>query len=215
MIRGISLSRQWGASALYEYTRDHLGRQFVDGRLHPAVVLGIARAHGIPDLIGPAVEALANARLTFASWSTAPAIICHTSVVDVGAIGRMKEKLQSARITLCNIPNPLHDEGLCSPSSRPICTSSWNDYWVLNIVPKLLGINGEAVCPLLQIQREVTSTIRIKGMMEGCRSKTVVGSIAGRPGWEAEGNIVQGAVDLLMVPEGLMLTPDDVRFEMM
>ena len=46
-------------------------------------------------------------------------------------------------------------------------------------------------------------------MVDECREGTIAG-VAGKPGWNAEGNIVEGAVAMLMVPERGMLTVDDL-----
>ena len=209
MISAISLSRQWSVQALYDYARDHLERQFANGQIHPAIILGVARQHGIPDLIRPAVEALANQGITYSSWSTDPTIICHLTVVEMGVVGRMKEKLQMARGALCNPPRIVHDEMACPPSNTSTCAASWKRYWALHTIPKLLGINGEMEHSLLQIQEEVVSTGRISGMVEECKAKTIADSVVGMAGWSAEQNIPEGAIGVLMVLERVMLTVAD------
>ena len=209
LIRSISLSRQWSIQHIYDYAKDHLQRQFSDGRIHPAIILGIAREHGIPDLVRPAIEALADPKLTFSSWSVDQTITAHVTVTDLGAIGRMKEKLLMARVALCTPPPTTHDEVACRPSLRSTCSTSWKSYWMSTIVPRLLGSEGKAEGALSQVREGITSTGWIDGMVDECREGTIAG-VAGKPGWNAEGNIVEGAVAMLMVPERGMLTVDDL-----
>jgi hypothetical protein len=209
LIRAISLSRQWSVQHIYDYAKDHLQRQFSKGQIHPAVVLGVAREHGIPDLVRPAVEALADPKLTFSSWSVDPMITPYVTVTDMGAVGRMKEKLLLARVALCTPPPITHDEVTCRPSIRPTCSTSWKGYWTASIVPKLLGGEGRAEATLLQVRESIMSTSWIDGMGDECREATVA-DVARRPGWNADGNIVEGAVVMLMVPERTMLTVDDL-----
>ena len=77
------------------------------------------------------------------------------------------------------------------------------------IVPRLLGSEGKAEGALLQVREGITSTGWIDGMVDECREGMIAG-VAGKPGWNAEGNIVEGAVTMLMVPERGMLTVDDL-----
>jgi hypothetical protein len=207
LIRAVSISRRWSIQNLYDYAFDHLKRQFHHGLIHPAVVLGVAREWGIPDLIEPAVKALADLERPFSSWSTDADVTCYTSVADLGVIGRMKEKLLMARITLCTPPRPVHDDSTCLPEHRTTCSALWKEFWSSNIVPRLLRTGGNIEDQLLWI-RDVVARASIAGMGDRCVEWTVNEAI-GKPGWRAEMNIPDGAVKLLMVPERVMLAPDD------
>jgi hypothetical protein len=87
LINTISISRKWSIHNLYGYAIDHLKCQFLGCWIHPAVILGIARRFGIPELIEPAVKLLAKTDISFSSWSTDPQVICHTTVMEIGTIG--------------------------------------------------------------------------------------------------------------------------------
>jgi len=51
-------------------------------------------------------------------------------------------------------------------------------------------------------------------MMERCAEQTVT-DVMGKPGWNAEWNIPDGAVKLLAVPERVMLVPEDISDDVM
>jgi len=209
LIRAISISRQWSIQNLYDYALDHFKRQFKSGQIHPAVVLGVAREYGIADLIGPAVKALAKPEMPFSSWSTDEAIICHTTVKEVGVIGRMKEKLIMARVALCTPPPLIHDDVTCRPKNRTVCSTSWKGFWASAIVPRLLNNNGDIENCLWWIRTDFVGKARIQGMMDACAERTIEGAV-GKPGWRSETKIPDGAVEQLMVPERGMLEPQDI-----
>jgi hypothetical protein len=208
MIRAISLSRQWSILNLYGYALHHFEQQFKEGYIHPAVVLGVAREYGIRCLVEPAVKALTRADIPFASWCTDPEIICYTSVVDIGVIGRMKEKILMARTALCSLPLVTHDRILCPARDRTGCEAAWRNFWNLTIIPKLLSTNASDGYQLQSIKARV-SEAEVPGMGDECREYTVQGVVEG-PGWMAEEAILDGAVTALMVEERGMLTLDDV-----
>jgi hypothetical protein len=212
LLSAISISRQWSVKPLFDYAYDHLKRRFESDEIHPAIVLGVSRQYGIPSLIDPAVHALANPKLPLSSWSTNPAITCHSSIMDIGIIGRMKEKLLTIRIALCTPPPILHNE-MCSSRSRATCTRSWESFWASEIVPRLLQINGEAGSRLFVI-RKLVEVAKVPGMMEKCAEQTIT-DVTERPGWDAEWNIPDGAVRALMVPERVMLAPGDMSDDVM
>ena len=88
---GIRLAQMWNVPRLFRYSLDHFKRQFHAGNIHPAVVLAIAQENGIPSLIKPAVEALAEPPMTLLSWCSEDKILCYVQVEEVSAIARMKE----------------------------------------------------------------------------------------------------------------------------
>src|ERR1700759_1480568 len=139
LINAISISRKWSIHNLFKYSMDHLRRQFLGRQIHAAVVLGVCRKFGIPDLIEQAVFRLAKPSIPLSSWSTDPEVTCHLTVFDIGTIGRMKEKLLLARIALCCVPPITHDVG-CYDRNRVACAAAWRDFWVLNVVPKLSNV---------------------------------------------------------------------------
>ena len=65
--------------------------------------------------------------------------------------------------------------------------------------------NGEVDGQLMAIRSEIMCA-RVPGMME--LEQTIAGAID-KPGWKAESNGVEGAVELLMVAEHVMLAPGD------
>jgi len=207
ILRAMSISRQWSVQNLYGYALDHLNRRFESNRIHPAIVLGVAREYGISSLIRPAVRALSEPDRSLASWSADPEIIRHMSVMDIGVISRMKERLSTIRAALCTPPPEIHDQDTCQAAGRAMCSVFWRSFWVSEVVPRILASNGK-VASRLCVVRDGIEGARVLGMMERCANKTIAGAID-KPGWRAEWNIIDGAVDLLVVAERVMLPADD------
>jgi hypothetical protein len=188
---------------------DHFKRQFLGKIIHPAIVLGVARRYGIPDLIKPAVVALSKPTLLLASWGCDPDILRHLAVEDVGTIGRMKEKLLMARMALCDAPPVVH-ENRCLQDCRPACSASWRSHWLSNVVPRLLKLDNEIRNQLWWIRLDGVEKANVPGMGSACRRFTV-DVVLKNPGWEAEVRIPEGAAKLLMVSERIMLGPETDR----
>lgn len=197
LVLAISISRAWSIPRLFDYTLDNLTRQSKEGRIHPAVVLGLARKYGIPELIEPSVKALGKLDIQFSSWSTDQDIICHNTVIELGVIGKMKEKILITRMSLCSPPSPIHDKTVCRPDDHSTCATFWRTYWQRSITPKLLRVDGQVADELWAIKTKL-ETEMAPGMKEGCARLTVE-IISGKPAWNAERNIQAGATDLLMV----------------
>ena len=176
---------------------DNLTRQSKDGHIHPAVVLGLARKYGIPDLIAPSVKALARQDIQLSTWSTDEAIICHNATIELGVIGKMKEKIFIARVNLRSPPTPLHDNDVCRPNDHNTCATYWKMYWQRSIAPRLLGDDGQLVDELWAIQMKLENDT-VSGMKKGCANLTIADTIR-KPAWKAETNIQAGAVKALMV----------------
>ena len=170
-------------------------------------MLGVAREHGIPDLIGPAVRALARPSITLASWCTNPEILRYVTLEDVSKVSRMKEKLWTARTLLCQVPPVAHDLASCLHSHHSTCAGFWRQFWLSNIVPKLLELADEPDRQLVWIVSELVAKAKVEGMVRGCLAQTIQ-RVGGNPGWRAEVRIPQGATESLMVSERLMLAPD-------
>lgn len=184
---------------------DHIQRQCADGRLHPAIILGLARRHGIPSLIEPAVRLLARPDRPLFTWASEEAITRHTSVPDIGTIGHMKEKLLLARMRLCSPPAALHDAETCRPSGRTACSGAWEGFWSATVATKLLKQDGHRENELWSI-RDALSDAAISGMREKCILLTK-DDVIGKSAWNAEKNIPDGAIRQLMVEEHMMLDP--------
>ena len=150
--------------ALYGYALDHFKHQFLEGRIHPAVALGVAREYGIPELIEPAVKALAKPGIPLSSWSTDPSILRYTTVKLVGDIGRMKEKLLLARFALCTVPPVTHDLS-CPEKTRLICSASWREFWITTVAPKLCKLKDDIDNQLWWIRTDRVAKARVSGMM--------------------------------------------------
>lgn len=149
--------------------------------------------------------ALAKSRVPFSSWACNPDVLCYLGVEDVAVIGKMKEKLLTVRMALCNVP-PADHASTCHQDFRPACSAAWKSYWLSKVVPRLLALDDE-ICNLLWwIRLDYVEKAQVLGMGDLCLQLTI-NEIKENPGWEAEMRIPEGAVKLLMVPERTMLEP--------
>lgn len=205
LINAISISRQWSIHSLYGYAIDHLRRQFLTGRIHPAVVLGVSRRFGISNMVENAVHRLARLEVPISSWATDPHIIRHVSVTEISTIAKMREKLLLIRFALCAVPPVSHDDA-CAADVRVACSAAWRGFWMAEVAPKLCAIDGETESQLWWIRTECVAKAKIKGMVGGCTEMTVADVISNL-GWQADIKISDGAVRALMVPERDMLEP--------
>jgi hypothetical protein len=134
LIAGIRLAQMWNAPRLFHYSVDHFKRQFGDRKIHPAVVLAVARANGIPSLIKPAVKALADPEVTLYSWGCNSEILCHAAVEEVGAIARMRERLYTARLAILDVPPVSHAVDCANAVG---CAQAWERYWHMVVGKKI------------------------------------------------------------------------------
>lgn len=206
LIQAIAISRQWSIPKLFGYASDHFKRQFTEKKIHPAVVLGVARQHGISDLVEEAVAALAKSKVHFSGWSCDPNILRYLSVEDVAVIGRMKEKLLMARMALCDTPPVVHEERTCHQDFSPACSAAWKSYWLLKVVPRLLKLDDEIDNQLWWIRLDCVEKAQVSGMGSACL-KLTTDEVQENAGWDAEIKIREGAAMLLRVPERTMLEP--------
>ena len=179
----------------------------MQGEIHPAVVLGIAQEHGIPELIGPAVKALAKPSIPLASWCTNPEVLCHVMLEDVAKISQMKEKPLTARIALGKVPPIAHDPVSCLHSCHDMCSALWRQFWLCDIDPRLLESSDKVGSQLVWIVSEFVITAKVEGMTKACLKHTIQ-KVGVNAGWKAEVRIPEGAIELLVVPEHMMLVPD-------
>jgi hypothetical protein len=206
LINAIGISRSWSIQHLFGYAYDHFKRKFWQGQIHPAVVLGVARKQGIPDLIGPAVNALAKPSVTLSSWCTNSEILRYVTLEDVTKISRMKEKLWMARAALCKVPPVIHHLASCPQGHHTTCAGFWRQFWLSDIVPRLLELTDRPDGELVWVVSEFVEKARVEGMTRECFAHTVQ-KVGANAGWRAEVRIPQGAIELLMVPERGMLGP--------
>ena len=197
LIQGIHVAQMWNVPRLFDYSLDHLKRQFTSKKIHAAVVLAIARKNGIPALIKPAVEALANPAVPLHSWCGIGEILRHVDVEEVSAIARMRERLHLVRLALLDVPPVIHDGGCANTGG---CARAWKLYWNTKIGKKLRRQDGEVTHQLWWIRSQDVVKAQVVGMGIGCLTRTVT-TVASNECWFAETRIVDGATNYLMVTE--------------
>lgn len=195
LIQGIKVAQMWNVPRLFHYSLDHLKRQFNSEKIHPAVILAVARKNGIPALIEPAVEALAAIPLH--GWCCDGEILRHVEVEELGVIARMKEKLHLIRLTLLDVPPAIHDDGCVN---RAGCTRAWELYWHMAVGRKLRQLDGAISHRLWWIRSEDVVKAQVLGMGLACLTGTVT-RVGDNPCWFSEIRVIEGAVGHLMVSE--------------
>jgi hypothetical protein len=185
----------WNVPRLFHYSLDHLKRQFDDEKIHPAIVLAVARKNGIPTLIKPAVDALTAIPLH--SWCCDEEILCHVAVEEVGVIARMKERLYLICVALLDVPPVIHDEG-CGNGGD--CARAWELHWHMRVGKRLRQLSGTASNSLWWIRTEEVIKAQVPGMGLGCLSRTVT-NFGDSSCWLSEMRVIDGAIDHLMVSE--------------
>ena len=198
LIGGLKLAQMWNAPRLFHYCVDHFTRKFNNRKIHPAVVLAVARANGVPSLIKPAVKALADPDATFHSWSCEGEILRYVAVEEMGAIARMRERLQAARLTVLDVP-PVTHAADCNDAAG--CAQGWERYWYIVVGKKVRKLyDGTATHQLWYIRSVDVLQGEVPSMGKMCLRMTAE-RVAGNSCWFSDDSIIDGAVEYLMVPE--------------
>lgn len=202
MIIGLRLAQMWNVPRLFSYCVDHLKRKVEAEAIHPAIVLAVARASGLPSLVKPAVKQLAELKCSLYSWCCEREVLQYVTVDEVGAIARMKERLYMARLAFVDVPPATHSADCANTA---VCTQAWNHYWHTVVGKKLRKLDdASASYQLLRIRSTDVVYGQVPAMGDSCRLLTTE-KVASHDCWFADDAIVKGAVECLMVPER---TPD-------
>ena len=199
LISGLRLAQMWNVPRLFHYSLDHFRRQFIAQKIHPAIVLAVARENGIPSLIRPAVESLAKPTASLHSWCCDVAITQYVQVEEISAIARMKERLYNARLAILDVP-PVTHGGNCVDTVG--CGIVWGHYWNVRVGGKVRKVYDGTLSHQLWFIRSELLTSQIPGMTKSCRVMTV-DKVGMNSCWSSNRQIVDGAVGHLMVVERL------------
>lgn len=189
----------WNVPRLFNYSFDHFKRQFGAEKIHPAVVLAIAQENGIPSLIRPAVQALAEPTMSLSSWCSNGDVLRYTRVEEVSAIARMKEQLYLSRISILNVPPVIHGSG-CDIVSRGKCELVWAQYWNMVVGKKVWRLLDGKLCYQLWVIWSDLLKAQIPGMGETCHQMTLE-KVGDYSCWFSDRHIINGAIAYLMVSE--------------
>lgn len=196
----------WNVPRLFNYCVDHLRRKAEDEAIHPAIVLAVARATGLPFLIKPAVRRLAESKCSLHSWCCEHEVLQYITVEEVGAIARMKERLYMARLAFVDVPPATHGAN-CTDTA--VCTQAWNHYWHTVVGKKLRKLDDGSVShQLLCIRTTDVVYGQVPEMGDSCRRLTTE-KVASHDCWFADDAIIKGAVEYLMVPERIPDWPNN------
>lgn len=195
---GIRLAQMWNVPRLFHYSLDHFERQFKAEKIHPAVVLAIARENGIPSLIRPAIEALAEPTASLHSWCCDVEVLRYVQVGEIGAIARMKERLYNARVAILDVPLVTHRTS-CTDSVS--CEIVWDAYWNAKVGRKARRLyDGSVAHQLWFIRSSDVLGAKVPGMDLACLAATI-DKVGSNLCWFSDRQIIEGAVRHLMIPE--------------
>lgn len=197
LVAGIRLAQMWNVPCLFRYSLDHFKRQFHAGNIHPAIVLAIARENGIPSLVKPTVEALAEPAMTLSSWCSEVDVLRYLQVEEVSAIARMKERLYLARLAILDIPPVVHASD-CNEANK--CVIIWTNYWHTKVGKRIRKLEDGAVSNQLCFIRSDIIRAEVPGIRQPCLDKTI--DVVGKYScWYADRQIIDGTIAYLMVTE--------------
>lgn len=187
----------WNVPRLFHYSLDHFKRKFSTQAIHPMIVLAIARENGIPSLIKPAVEALAESKISLHSWCSDDSVLQYTRVKEVSAIARMKERLYVTRLSILGIPPTIHGKGCVDMVN---CRASWERYWNMEVAKRVRKLVDGAIFNELWLIRSDILKAQVLGMGKVCLTATV-DKVGSHNCWYADREIIEGAVKCLTVDE--------------
>lgn len=110
-------------------------------------------------------------------------------------------------MALCKTPPVIHNLGSCLQGNQDIYFRSWRQFWLLDVVPKLLELNDELESRLVWIGAEFIPNATVEEMLKGCLEQTIQ-RVGIDVEWRAEIQIPEGAIEKLMVLEHMILAPD-------
>lgn len=197
LVTGIRLAQMWNVPRLFHYSLDHFKRQFSTKAIHPMIVLAVARENGIPSLIKPAVEALAESRISLYSWCSDNTILQYTRVEEVSAIARLKERLYLARLSILDIPPAIHGKGCVNAVGCRVC---WERYWGVEVAKRVRKLVDGAISNELWLIRSDILKAEVPGMGRSCLTATV-DKVGTHHCWYVDRGIIEGAVECLLVDE--------------
>lgn len=188
----------WNVPRLFHYSLDHFKRQFDARKVHPVIVLAIARENGIPGLIKPAVEALAEPAVSLHSWCCNNDTLRYTTQVDeVSAIARMRERLYAARLSILDVPPAIHGKDCADVGG---CGMVWEHYWHTRVGKKIRRLFDGAVSNQLWFIRSDILRTQIPGMRQSCSTMTVE-KVGAHSCWYVDRQIIDSAIEYLIVDE--------------
>jgi len=161
----------WNVPHLFHYSLDNFKHQFNARNIHPMIALTIAQENGIPSLIKPAVEALAEPAISLHNWCCDNNILEYTTQVDeVRAITRMREQLYAMCLSILGVPPVIHGKD-CTDMAG--CRMVWEHYWYARVGKKIRRLfNGVVSNQLWFICLDILRT-QIPGIKQSCSTMTV------------------------------------------
>lgn len=191
----LDYSYRWLILSLREYVIDHL-EPIVDKRqLHACTIISVARVHGIPRWIEPAVRDLRNTSL--GSWMFRSDLYPWLSNEIVAAICVMRERLHARRLTLSVQGLEATHTAACRDNRS--CSMAWDLIWWATVSKPLLAAD-DIWRPTVREIRQQAEQMRVPGMTESCFVATME-ELRATSVWDFEEDDIKEATEFLMVPE--------------
>ena len=134
LITGIRLVQMWNVPHLFYYSLNYFKYQFDTKAIQPMIALAITQENGIPSLIRPAIEALAELKVLLYSWCSDNSAFQYTGVKEVSAITRPKEHLYLTHLSLLGLPPATHSKCCVDVAKH---RAGWEQYWNVEVTKKV------------------------------------------------------------------------------
>jgi len=193
LLTGLENSLAWTIPTVRLYAIDHINRISKRDYIHPMILLSLGRRHGIPEWIGPSVKQLADMPLS--SLSANQEVLSFMTMDIHLVIARLREKLQTKRLYLAlRAPDVFHTKE-CTDNKA--CSNAWDSMWLNTVGRKVL--HPDLFRPTWLEVKACAENLLVPTMCRSCFSR-VSSTVREINIWAIEEQIVQKAVDKLMVP---------------
>lgn len=191
----LEYSRRWSILSLREYTIDHLEPHITNCRIQPCIVIAIARTHGIPRWIEPAIRLLRNTSLE--SWMFREDVLMWLNNEVTSTICVLREKLHAKRVHLAIYGLKAKHHEKCR--NNRTCSIAWDLVWWATVSKPLIA-DDDIWRPSLRDIREEAEKMKVPGMTQDCFEQTME-ELRATAVWDFEEEPIREAVERLMVVE--------------
>lgn len=199
----LEFSLAWTIPFLRSYAIDHLDRIRSASYIPPAILLSIARRHGIPSWIRPAIEQLREFSLASMAHAeddlTSMPLDVLMGLETYRVYARLRETLMNRRLHLAlRGPDVYH---LKDCKDHKACSNAWDNTWLTIVGRKLLHPDDLFRPTVNDVRRCAEALSPPDSMTLSCFTKVSSMLATSSGAWGYEKEAVDLAVDMLMVDE--------------
>jgi hypothetical protein len=193
---GLEISSVWIIPYVRRFAIHHIGVISRQSYIHPAIMISLARRHGVPEWIRPAVQQLRNIPLSSLAAHHDPYVKSLMTLDTYEIIARLRERLLLKSVSLAIRPPDVSHVVHCINNDS--CYNAWHVAWVINIGTKLIHPEDYFRPGIDEIKASL-ETLTVPTMTQGCLLDTL-SDLRASNAWDFEARAIDKAVELLMVP---------------